>query len=82
MSEDAGYFAIICAALTTYALLAEWRMHRMQKRHDAETVQAAVAAHAEGESMQSIAARLGVPYGTVYGWCTMLRRWRDVVVAE
>lgn len=50
-------------------------------RHDAETVQAAVAAHAEGESMKSIAARLGVPYGTVYGWCTMLRRWRDVVIA-
>ena len=39
MSEDAGYFAIICAALVAYALLAEWRMHRMQKRHDEDMAQ-------------------------------------------
>ena len=51
-------------------------------RHDAETVQAALDAHVAGESMQSIASRLGVPYHTVYGWCSMRRRWRDAVITE
>ena len=39
MSEDTGYFAIICAGLVVYALLAEWQLRRAQKRHNAEMAQ-------------------------------------------
>lgn len=51
-------------------------------QHSTETVRQAVAAYVAGDSVKSIAERLGVPYAAVYSWCTMRTRWRDVMRTE
>ncbi len=40
-------------------------------------LQAAVQAYIDGEPMKNIATRIGVPYITVYRWCTGRRRWQE-----
>ena len=51
-------------------------------KYPADLVRMAVDAHVAGESVKSISERLGVLYITVYKWCTMSSRWRDVLSTE
>jgi hypothetical protein len=60
------------SCLVSHVLLPDWCLAR--RRDPAEVIGAALVANASGEGYRRIAARTGVPAGTVRGW---LRRFKS-----